>query len=211
MDNKKITNIWLLFLAFVYLVCQGASVALFTVDAYVDIWWICVSAVMAIICFALYFTYRTHNKNVMKPLIGAALMLVLYFKLFRGLYFLQNIDKLSEWYPEEDAFLIYAYTYIVLFVVVALINIVHYIINGTHKSRPGLIKFNKALVAIFVAVTAVQAFSCVFEGCSVMIMLSDVLDILGDAILVIMAVIIESSLDEFKLKREAKALENPSL
>ena len=181
-----------------------------------DFTWTGEAVIYIIIGFFVYYSYHTHNKNVMKPLLGAMLIMLLYISTDNGLYYLQYIKDNSEYYG--TTFMIMSIIWVLIFVVLLLINIMHYVINSSHSSSPQKVLFNKILFFIFAALTIAQGVTdviCYIElNTDTYSTLNCVLDILTSLCMIIfiyIVIIIEGSLDEFRIKREAITKERDNI
>ena len=195
----------LLLLAVLFTVFQMTGMVLSTMVGGLDLSWVLMSILMVIVCFAMYFAYRSHTKNLMKPMLGAALMLQLAIELDWGGYYLQYIGEVTELYKSESAFAIYAMVQILILFVIAGINIMHYVINASHHSSPKKVKFNQALCIAYIVLVAVQCVCYILLDSTVMFAVGDCLTSIADIFSMGIVICIESSMDEFRLAREAKA------
>jgi len=158
MQNKKRTSTGVLVMAVLFTVFQMVGVVFATMEIGVDITWMIQSLLMAVLCFAMYFTYRAHMKNVMKPLLGASLMLLLSNELQTGGLYLQYSRQVAEWYTTNTAWALFATAQILALLVILGINLMHYIINSNHMSSPGRVRLNRWLCAAFVLLVLIQGF-----------------------------------------------------
>ena len=195
----------LFLLAVLYTAFQLIGVILTTKIIGFDLSWVLESALMVIMCFALCFTYRSHTKNVMKPMLGAALMLLLTTELSRGGYYLQYVGQVTKIFAIDAAFAGFATAQILLFFVVAGINIMHYVINADHHSNPKKVKFNRALCVIFVVLVVVQCIYFASVDDPAVLAVGDCLACFADVFALGIVICIEGSLDEFRIAREEKA------
>ena len=206
-DSAKTGSGRLLLLAVLFTVFQITGMVLSTMVGGLDLPWILISLLMAIVCFAMYFAYRSHSKNLMKPMLGAALMLQLVIELDWGGYYLQYIGEVTELYKSESAFAIYAMVQILILFVIAGINVMHYVINASHHSNPKKVKFNQALWAAYIVLVAIQCVCFILLDSTAMFAVGDCLTSVSDVFAMGIVICIESSMDEFRLAREAKANE----
>ena len=167
------------------------------------------SVIFVLICLFMYLSYRAHNKNVMKPLLGAALMVMLYIELDWALFYLNYFGELHEWYEPAAAFMAYCFLEFAIAIVLLLINIIHYVINATHLSSPKKIRFNKSLLILYVVLVIGQIISCfIFYYDSAAFAISEISFCLSSLAMIYMVIVIEGSLDGFRIEREAKAIES---
>ena len=193
----------LLVLAILFTVFQFTAVILETISNGLNLPWTLGSVVMAVLCFLLYFSYRAHNKNVTKPLLGATLMYILSYELSWGCSNLQYIGEILGYYDIDIAFVVYCIAQILTFLVIVGINILHYVINETHQSSPGKVKLNWTLFIAFVVLVAVQAV-CIFlmNYDDVLIIIGEIIAVLADIFILGSVLCIESSMDDFRIARE---------
>lgn len=206
--EKLIKNKSALLLAMfiLFAVFQVAGIILFSIGAkYTDLVWIVESVIVIVESFLIYFSYRTHTKNVMKPLLGAILMLLLLDSVNTAFSSIQDFTYGLSFYISNSALMVRIIMNIAIFVVMAAINVMHYVINTTHHSSPLKIKLNKLFYIFYVALVFAMS---VCELCVTTVAIAPVgiaLSLLADVFLINMVIIIESSLDEFRLERELNA------
>jgi len=166
------------------------------------------SVIMAVICFVIYGSYHSHNKNVMKPILGAALAILLYYSIESGFNYFLIFDAMVEYYEGSPAIIFYMIVRILKFVVLIALNVMHYVINASHHSSPNKIKLNKVFFLIYLALLILQAVSLImlYVGDANQT-ISSIMGTISDGFMVGMVIIIENNLDEFRLLREAKASE----
>jgi len=207
-EVKKSDNIVLFVLAALYTVLQAVSLVFFAIyEEYYgfDLVLTVQSALCAAVCFLLYFSYRSHNKNVMKPLIGAMLMLMLLNDMDAGLTYIEYFNELSDIYPDTKAYMVYCICAIDIFVASVLINIMHYVINLTHHSSPIKITVNKIFYALYIILVLGMTVSCFFFMESGNELLCYAFNPIPRLFRICMVIFIESKLDDFRILREAKA------
>jgi len=144
-----------------------------------------VTAIFFVCELTMFFSYKSHNKNVMKGMIGASLMAI----IMQGMY--------SATVAVNSGIA----TCAVLYTIVALLLFAtHFSINSEHKSRPGSINVNIVFCLIFIFVNVVWYIVNVrAEGFSVVTLLTSLINI-G---IVLTIVCIEAKLDAFRVNREA--------
>jgi len=199
-DSEK-----LLILACIFSVMQAASVVITTNRGIIDFSWIVESVLGIVMSFALYATYKSHVKNIMKPLLGAALMLILTYEVEVGCFYIQDLILCPQdyvGYVGSTALIGYAIVTILLFLVMLAINVMHYVINASHLYSPKKVKANNYLCIAFIILVCAQGlFIAKFDTGAVAI-IGDELGCLCDIFFIGMIIIIENSLDEFRHERE---------
>jgi len=203
--TEKKNDFIILLMAILFTVFQTLSVVLAIRGEYYSLSWIAESALIAIMCFMMYASYHTHTKNVMKPVIGATLVMFLYWAVDNGFYYLQYIKEYIEYYVNDIAFIVYMIACIAICFALAAVNIVHYIINSTHHSSPKMIKLNKVFYWIYFGLVLIKAISCILMEPSLTWILSDFFGCMADCFAMAIVIIIESKLDGYRILREAKA------
>ena len=210
MANKQATTNKsgaLLLMAIVYTVLQTVGVVFTVMDGIFDLSWIIQSALMAVLCFVLYFAYRSHTKNVMKPLLGAVLMLLLTYEITSGGLYLQSIPAVKALFQVRLAGALFATAQILLLFVVAGINVMHYVINASHHSNPGKVRCNQLLCDAFIVLLLVQVGCFLFMCPTPVSFVGNGLATLSDVFAMAIVIRIEKSLDDFRIVREEKAAE----
>ena len=164
-----------------------------------------VDAVFFLCVIFLYVSYRKHNKNVQKGLLGAILMWYLYDETN---YVVDNIIFDSDAFTQYDNFQGRAYIIlsIVTMVLFAALFVNHFIINSDHHSRPVNIFLNQTLVILIAVISIV---SMIFQWFVFSGDFSGILEAtswhIGLAALVLMLAAYESRFDAYKIAREAAA------
>ena len=157
-----------------------------------------------VLCVAtLFISYRNHNKNVQKGMLGAVLMWYLYDEIN---YAVGSILL------DSDAFAVYDNFWGCGYLVMSIITVVlfsalfvnHFIINSDHHSRSFNVFLNQLLVIIIAILSLVSmAFQCViFQGD-----FANTLEVVswhtGLTALVLMIAAYESRFNAYKIKRES--------
>ena len=204
--NRKDKQLLLRFILFV--IFQATSVITYTVADCFDLSWTAESLLMAVVCCAVYLSYRSHVKNVMKPLLGATLMLMLYYNMLFALNDIPYLGTTTAIYPNAAAFNASIIFEILLFVTLLLINIMHYVINSTHHSSPGKVTANRVLYILFAVFTFGDCICSLFFGSTALITVSYFCGNIADLFMLATVIIVETSLDKFRIAREAKAEED---
>ena len=188
-----------------FAVFRLTSVLFYGIDGHFDLSWTAESILMVIICAALYLSYHYHAKNVMKPLLGAALMLLFYHAMIWALDGIRDFDDYIEEYPDGYVGITYIGLKMAIFLILLFINILHYVINITHHSNPKRIKTNKLLYILFVIITVSQCVCYLFLDSGINnIFITDCSECVADVFMLNMVIVIESSLDGFRMEREAR-------
>lgn len=146
----------------------------------------------ALIFVFLYRSYRNHDKNLMKALIGLSLGLLLSYFAYGWITPNFWISPISRIRGE-------------MFLIVLAVIIIHFIINADHHSSPGLVLANQILLIagmiLMLYFTVMHAmvippetpllekFACLFNGLSYACACGAI-------------VCIESRLDAYRIKRE---------
>jgi len=206
MEEKK-TKIEgrLLLLAVLFALFQAVGVIFTTVAAGYDLSRILESALMAVMSFVLYFAYRSHTKNVMKPLLGAVLMLLLVHALSWGGYYLQNLGAVAQLYTTNYAFAVFAVFRILTLLVLVWINLLHYSINASHHSSPAKVKLNRGLFAVFAVLLLAESVCFAVMDATAAGTVGDCCSGFSEVFLLGMVICIEHTMDEFRIAREEKA------
>lgn len=166
--------------------------SLFVVDF---IFFLCVAA--------LFVSYRKHNKNVQKGLLGAVMMWYLYDEVN---YVVDNIIFDKEVFTRYNNFWGRGYIYmsIATMVLFAALFVNHFIINSDHHSRSVNVFLNQLLVIVTAVISIVSmCFQCfVFEGDA-----PGIMEVIswhtGLACLVLMIAAYETRFNAYKIKRES--------
>ena len=197
---KKLLTMLLLFVVF-----QAASIVFYGFDYGFDLAWTAECLILLAAGILMYNSYRNHTKNVMKPVLGATLALVMYYNMDIAMDYIQYLKSIFEAAPGNVACVVYTISQIMVFVVLALMNIMHYSINSTHHSSPKKIKFNKFLYVLFVIFSIANCVAFFYTTYGINLKISCAVGNIADFFLVSMVISVESLLDEFRLEREAKA------
>ncbi len=206
-EKNSSTSNKLLLMSILFCIFQAVSLITSLICGYVDISWYMESILMAVLSFLLYRSYRSHTKNIMKPLVGATLVVLLWYNMDNTGYYIQYFNEYLSWFPNKNACILYLIFQIIIFILLAAINIMHYIINSTHHSSPSKIKINKGLYTAFVVFTVLKCITSIFFNGSIVISIEAFASSIADTFILASVLIIESSLDEFRILREAKANE----
>jgi len=194
----------LLLMSILFAVFQTGSVITSTINYGLDLEWTIRSIIMMVLCFLLYSSYKSHTKNVMKPLLGATLMLLLVFALGHVCYYYTYLNEFLDCFENPTIFLVFFGSCILKLIAVVVMNVMHYRINSTHESRPKEVKFNYTVFMIYVLLLATEIVACIGMASLFTEMISDTLGVFADAFMVAIIILIEKNMDEFKIEREKK-------
>jgi len=204
MENQKKQNrLLIMFICFV--VFQTIGIVCNKIYNYVSYGWVAGSVLMAVVSFFLYYTYRDHTKNVMKPLLGASLMVVLYYEMQTALDLFENFDEYVEYKLDADFFRAYVVLYLLVFVSLLGMNIMHYVINSTHHSSPKKIRLNQYIYVAFMVFVILRGGCLIFLKTSLLDFVGDFCACFADVFFINSVILIETNLDEFRIEREEKA------
>ncbi len=151
----------------------------------------------------LYVSFKKHNKNVQKGLLGATLMWYLYDELnylLGGIIFNSYSFEAYD-NPAGKGYLVLNLICTVLF---AGLFINHFIINSDHHSSPINILINQILVVLFSVCSIVSApFQVYVLSGNTLEIIEGITWQLGVSTLVLLIASYESKLDAYRLDREA--------
>jgi len=204
MEPVKTKEKQLLIMAILYLILQAASIVLYGIDGGLDLEWTIMSALCAVANFVMYASYKSHTKNIMKPMIGVAMTLLLVLYLSDASDYIQWWNDYLEWYVDLPAVIAGICMDIASCLVLLLMIIMHFVINGSHESNPKLVKFNRILFCIFSVLLlayVILGFTAFDEAIAKAYFICGSL---SDVFMLGMIVTIETSLDEFRIQREKK-------
>jgi len=139
--------------------------------------------VFPICTMILYLSYRHHDKNVMKAVMGALLMAL----IMSDFAYLSLGDKVTPFFLFFDCLLFFS----------------HLLINSDRHASPGRIRFNQIVVLGYLAIElgwTVIGFSGSETAFDVLFTVFSVLTYLATAFVI---VCVESRLDAYRLDREA--------
>lgn len=148
----------------------------------------CLVLIIRVLCvFVLFISYKKHNKNVMKGMMGALLMA----------HLITAILRLSN-----DYFAIESIFSTIFAILATLLFINHFIINSSHKSNPVLITISQIILILLVLNNTVWGIAWMIEDNSVLNCIISILDIIGYMGMTAVVVCVESRLDAYRLDRE---------
>ena len=154
---------------------------------------------IAVLALCLYLSYKDHQKNVMKGLMGASLMW-LFAEETEYVKAIAFYDK--DYYTAAfgDQYKTFLGVKIITVILIFSVFVFHFLINSEHHSSPFEVGANKFLsIAIAAAYAADMVFTGVCTGKFATIM---VCYCLFKIFLMLMVVCVEAKLDIFRLKRE---------
>jgi len=138
--------------------------------------------------FVLYCSYKKHNKNVMKGMMGALLMA----QLITAITLISEVTIPSAYWSAS------------LFLLLTLFLFInHFIINSNRRPSPCMIFINQLLVCLMAVNNTVLVFSWIVQSRNLLITLCGILDIVGFIGITSVVVCVESRLDAYRLDREA--------
>jgi len=151
----------------------------------------CIAELVRVICIiVLYISYKRHDKNVMKGMMGSMLMLIFILALFS----VNNAD-FGVFYD------VLGYSSIVI---ATVLFISHYLINNSHKSSPAKIFLNQILCVLFALVLLANfVFISIKFALPFVISAGNVCGALSSILTAMSIVCVETRLDAYRLDREA--------
>jgi len=161
-----------------------------------------------ILMFVLKYSYKTHTKNVMKGIIGALCVSLIFIPASNIFYHLIYAAEYEEYYG--FSFTISSVCDVIIFICMVMFTINHFVIQADHHSSPQKVVLNERL-NIIIVVAAVIGFisgevSTIAEGMPVA-----VIDTLGSLLYyglfvgVFLSILhVERKLDYFRLLREGE-------
>jgi len=157
--------------------------------------------IITIIAFVLFRSYKTHNKNVMKGLMGAVLMwLVTEEVSYMINVFLSGPVAFKN--TVDNLYGLFVVVKVVCVIVTLGIFALHFVINSDHKSNPLFIELNQTLqlflICLYVADIIISAMAMGSLNAELIAFL------VFKAALMNMVICIESKLDAYRIIREAK-------
>lgn len=167
-----------------------AGITLVDGGVYVDSNWldILLSGIIISACLVtLYISYKNHEKNVMKGMMGAILMAV----LFDGVGYITKINL------EVDKIVVPLY---IIFAAGLFAN--HFAINKEHHSNPVNVVLNQILAALLAVCNIVWFIVRLASEASVMDAIADAIYAVAFACLAATIVCVESRLDAYRVNRE---------
>lgn len=149
--------------------------------------------VNAVCMLVLFISYKKHDKNVMKGMMGAVFMLML----------LRSADTLCRNLSVEEPSILMLIVSVVPFVLIAVLTVNHFIINADRHSKPWNIKVNQiAYMALFVVVVVIRMIMVVVSD-SLFLRMSYLVSIFTIVSSLCLLVCIETRLEGYKEVREA--------
>ena len=140
--------------------------------------------IQTVCVFFLYISYRDHQKNVMKGMMGALLMA-------------QVSTALSFFTSDMELVNIFATGIFALLALILLIT--HLIINGDRRANPSMVRLNQIFVVLYALANVLRCLpACVDEVSTVM----NIIGILGCFGISSVIVCVESRLDAYRTDRE---------
>lgn len=152
----------------------------------------------------LFFSYRRHDKNVMKGLLGVLLTIAVCNELC-FLYGYYQV-MLAQFYELQYTLGVAFAAIEVIFVLMqALIFLGHFFINADHHSNPALVSLNQTCLLMMLAVILIQkVFTVAMIGTTALSLVDQVFWCVQELGVFTTVICIESKLDAFRVAREAK-------
>jgi len=141
--------------------------------------------IVAVCLLVVYFSYKKHNKNVMKGMIGAVLMA----------YLIEGILGLNVNYTPFDRICTR-----LMFALSVCLFISHFVINGSRKASPVSVLINQ-LLCFTNAITSIVWNAIGNNG--TLELVASVLSAIAWSCVMFSIVCVESRLDAYRLDREA--------
>lgn len=148
----------------------------------------------AICVLVLYISYKKHDKNVMKGLMGAIFMLLLLRNVEQCTNMIQNYEKPS--YISVAGLAITS-----LFVLILMIN--HFIINSDRHSKPWNVKLNQSCFIILLITQVVLGMILIIISDSMFLRISYLISIFTKVSTICVIICIETKMEGYKALREA--------
>lgn len=193
--------------AILFIVLQALAVIFSGLEGFWDLAWIVQSVILMILSILLVASYKSHQKNVMKPLIGGTLLIFMFYEATQAAEFIQYFDSYVGLMVESGFFGVYVLIQVLQAIVLIILNINHYLINTTHAGSPQVVAANKFFYILFVIFAIAQAVVYALCGSSTFDTLSQVFGCISDIFMLAIIIIIEGLVDEFRIKRETNAAE----
>ncbi len=170
------------------LLCIANAIIAIVASTYISVALLAIG--YAALCLVLYTSYKNHNKNVMKGIIGALLMLL----VVNAAKFILNLS--TPGWTEYPALAIISAA------VIAFIFINHFVINSNRSASPVNIMLNKIALTLYAIVSIVwSVLDAVYFGGALYIVLSFICAVSIPCIIAVI-VCVESRLDAYRLDRE---------
>ncbi len=140
-------------------------------------------------CIAtLYISYKKHNKNLMKAMMGALLMAFVMIEVMS----LSAMSRTSDMIATPCAL-----------VCAAVIFVNHMVINARRQASPANIVINQTAAALYALTYVVWMFTWIGECRTVWMVVSSVLYVVAIPCMMAAVVCIEARLDSYRSDREA--------
>ncbi len=149
---------------------------------------LCIPSVIRLMCMlVLWFTYKAHNKNAMKGMMGAILMALL----------LEGNSMLAKAVILADKIIVPIYL-----VCAAALFISHFVINSTRHPSPASVKLNQILAFLLAAADLAWYIVWIPHETAILTSVADCVYGISFACLTAAIVCVESRLDAYRLDRE---------
>lgn len=159
--------------------------------------------IQGILVFFVYRTYVSHDKNVMKGLMGSLLMELILNELCY-IFGFQRV-RIAEEFSQGTLFgVIFLLLELVFFTLQVVLFINHFIINSDHHSSPARIKINRrVLFSLMATVVAQEVFSiATLSSYTAATVIQQLLWFVLEISTYGFIVCVESKIDEYKAIRE---------
>jgi len=137
---------------------------------------------------ALFISYKKHNKNVMKGMMGALLMQL----------FMSSLFGINDQFNDFINIMM-----IILMVVVLALIISHFVINSNRKASPFAICLNQVLCVLLALDLVIDLIYFIIVDVTILQIVGNVLSAIDFICVAAVIVCVESRLDAYRLDREA--------
>ena len=150
--------------------------------------------VNAVCIVVVYVSYKKHDKNVMKGMMGAIFMLMLLRQAESFTSYLGNIAQ-----PKIFSLAAMA----LLFILILILMVNHFIINADRHSKPWNVKFNQIIFICLLILEVVYRMALIINSESKFLRLSYLVSIVTVVATLCILICIETKLEGYKAYREA--------
>lgn len=151
-------------------------------------------AVNAICVLVLFISYKKHDKNIMKGIMGAIFMLMLLRSADTFCSYLQSI-------AEPTLLRVIFGGLVTLLILILMVN--HFLINGDRHSRPWNVKFNQIIFIVLMITELVVRLYYIIISDSVFLRVSYLVSIFTVISTICLLICVETKLEGYKALREA--------
>jgi len=195
--------LWVIFLALLFVADAETGLGWFSYYSY----YMFSVLIVIVLLFSLKHSYRSHTKNVMKGVIGALTVSLIYVNADTVFSHLVDMPMYHEYYGLM--FTISSVCDLVIFVCMILFTINHFMIQADHHSSPKRVEANAVLntIVIFAAIagfiTGELSSLGTDDALTSILFLADNLLYYGLFVTVFSCIVrVETRLDYFRIKRE---------